>query len=118
MTEKLEQHGRNCRFWNDQYETDCNCGLRYRIELQTEREMHAAWRKRAEEAEAVINALPQGVPVTDVRWAVNVLLEQVAAKFDTWDTWDLFRSEAAATVRSFKHDLSSQVPRPHDRSRP
>lgn len=29
---------------------DCTCGLRWRIELQTEREMHAAWRKRACEA--------------------------------------------------------------------
>jgi hypothetical protein len=38
----------------------------------------------------------------DVRWAVNYLLEQIAAKFEAWDTFDLFRSEAAATVRSFK----------------
>lgn len=46
----------------------------------------------------------------DVRWAVNVLLEKIAAKFEGWDTFDVFRSEAAATVRSFKHDLSSEPP--------
>lgn len=45
----------------------------------------------------------------DVRWAVNYLLEQIAAKFEAWETFDLFRSEAAATVRSFKHDLSRNV---------
>jgi hypothetical protein len=42
---------------------------------------------------------------TDIRWAVNVLLEKIAAKFDAWETMDLFRSEAAETVRSFKHSL-------------
>jgi hypothetical protein len=46
----------------------------------------------------------------DIRWGVNYLLEQIAAKFETWDTLDLFRSEAAATVRSFKHDLAAQPP--------
>lgn len=29
----------------------CTCGLEFRIQLQTEQTMHAAWRKRAEEAE-------------------------------------------------------------------
>jgi hypothetical protein len=48
----------------------------------------------------------------DVRWAVNYLLEQIAAKFEAWDTLDLFRSDAAATVRRFKHDLSSTSPQP------
>jgi hypothetical protein len=33
---------------------------------------------------------------------IENLLEQIAAKFEAWDTFDLFRSEAAATVRSFK----------------
>jgi hypothetical protein len=44
----------------------------------------------------------------DVRWAVNYLLEQIAAKLEAWETFDLFRSEAAATVRSFKHLSSAQ----------
>jgi len=29
-----------------------------------------------------------------------------------WDTFDLFRSEAAATVRSFKHDLAEPAAPP------
>lgn len=44
--------------------------------------------------------------VSDVRWAVNVLLEKIAERFDGWETMDVWRSEAAATVRSFKHDLA------------
>lgn len=43
---------------------------------------------------------------SDIRWAVNVLLEKIAAKFEGWDTMDLWRSDAAATVRGFKHDLT------------
>ena len=42
----------------------------------------------------------------DARWAINVLLETIAKKFDDWSTWDIWKSEAAGTVRSFKHDLS------------
>jgi hypothetical protein len=42
---------------------------------------------------------------TDVRWAVNVLLEEIAARFEAWETMDLWRSAAADTVRSFKHNL-------------
>ena len=33
---------------------DCTCSLRWREMVRTEREMHAAWRKRAEEAEALM----------------------------------------------------------------
>lgn len=47
-------HTRSCANLASRDE-ECTCGLRWRIELQTEREMHAAWRKRAEEAEARIN---------------------------------------------------------------
>lgn len=41
----------------------------------------------------------------DVRWAVNVLLEKIAAKFEAHETMDIWRSDAAALVRSFKHQL-------------
>ena len=44
----LTQHGTNCGY----YEGDCTCNLEWRRRLATEREMHNAWRKRAEEAEA------------------------------------------------------------------
>lgn len=47
---------------------------------------------------------PQDRPDTDnIRWAVNVLLETIAAKFEANPTWDIWRSDAAALVRSFKH---------------
>lgn len=36
---------------------ECTCGLEYRIALQTEQTMHAAWEKRAYEAEAEIEQL-------------------------------------------------------------
>jgi hypothetical protein len=42
---------------------------------------------------------------TDVRWAVNVLLEKIAEKFEANETMDIWRSDAAALVRSFKHVL-------------
>lgn len=45
----------------------------------------------------------------DVRWAVNVLLEKIAAKFEENPTWDLWRSDAAALVRSFKHAHEQSV---------
>jgi len=41
--------------------------------------------------------------ISDIRWAVNVLLEKIAERFDKWNTADVWRDEAAATVRSFKH---------------
>ena len=37
---------------NPMSEEFCTCGLEWRIRLRTEMEMHNAWRKRAEEAEA------------------------------------------------------------------
>lgn len=49
---------------------------------------------------------------SDIRWAVNVLLEKIAERFDKWDTADVWRDEAAATVRSFKHPTPS-VPSAH-----
>lgn len=59
---------------------------------------------------AIAATLPAGFAQTpdhqDVRWAVNVLLEKIAEKFEGWETLDLWRSDAAGTVRSFKHDLS------------
>lgn len=45
--------------------------------------------------------------LADTRWAVNVLLETIAAKFEANPTWDIWRSDAAALVRSFKHALAT-----------
>lgn len=57
-------HGRCCSAGYD-LDADCTCGLQYRIYLQTEQEMHAAWRKRAEEAEA---ALAVANAARDAQW--------------------------------------------------
>lgn len=48
----------------------------------------------------------QGLSKADeagIRAAVNILLEKIAARFDEWETWDVWRSEAADLVRSYKH---------------
>jgi hypothetical protein len=47
----LTQHGMNCPATNPTDKDMCRCGLQWRIALATERTMHAAWRKRAEQAE-------------------------------------------------------------------
>lgn len=47
------EHTRSCGTLTGR---DCTCGLAWRIRLATEQEMHAAWRKRANEAEARENA--------------------------------------------------------------
>lgn len=39
-------HGMNCPALTPGNDEECTCGLRWRIELQTEQTMHAAWRKR------------------------------------------------------------------------
>ena len=54
MAEPLT-HTRSCV--GDTFDHDCTCGLKWRIALQTEQTMHAAWRKRAEEAEAELHRI-------------------------------------------------------------
>lgn len=48
-------HSRSCPALIPLSDNDCTCGLTYRIALRTEQTMHAAWRKRAEEAEVLIS---------------------------------------------------------------
>ena len=52
--------------------------------------------------------------VEDIRWAVNVLLERVAMTLERGDTLDIWRSDAAAVVRCFKHDLAQVAPMQDD----
>lgn len=49
-------HAMNCGGYAG-WDEDCTCGLEWRIALRTEQEMHRAWRKRAEEAEAKVTIL-------------------------------------------------------------
>lgn len=44
--------------------------------------------------------------LSGIRWAVNVLLEKIAEKFEGWETMDIWRSDAAMVVRGFKHDTA------------
>jgi len=60
LTEQLT-HGRNCAGLIPADEDDCTCGLRWRIQLQTEQNLHAAWMKRATEAEQDNKALRERV---------------------------------------------------------
>lgn len=50
------EHGMNCPALSPGSDDDCTCGLYWRKALGTEQTMHAAWRKRAEEAEAELAA--------------------------------------------------------------
>lgn len=61
LTETLT-HSRTCSAGYD-LDADCICGLDYRIQLQTEQNLHAAWMKRAMEAEARVEQLSG--PVTE-----------------------------------------------------
>ena len=58
LTEQLH-HGMNCSGLIPGNEDDCTCGLYWRIALQTEQNCHAAWVKRATEAEATLVTLKQ-----------------------------------------------------------
>lgn len=73
--------------------------------------------KTAIEAAVMIRELSQATAESaDIRWAVNVLLENIAVKFEGWDTYDIWRSDAANLVREFKHDLSNAPDKPDIRT--
>lgn len=71
-------HGMNCSAWTNAqgHEVNselCTCGYRHRVALQTEQTMHAAWRKRAEEAEAELLRLSQqSAPVAESASATGI----------------------------------------------
>jgi len=48
----LTKHAMNCGWHGSYGDADCTCSLKLRVALSTERTMHRAWRKRAEQAEA------------------------------------------------------------------
>jgi hypothetical protein len=58
------KHGMNCPAYPGSDDA-CTCGLEWRIKLQTENEMHAAWRKRAEEAERELQVAQQTIEEQD-----------------------------------------------------
>ena len=69
-------HTRSCPALNPMSDDACTCGLKWRIRLRTEMEMHNAWRKRAEEAEASQDAVRREA------------LEEAAAVIERSPTWN------------------------------
>lgn len=70
-TVRALRHGMNCSGRAGD-ESGCTCGLLWRDQLETERTMHAAWRKRAEEAEAALAAQPAKAEFDAEKWAERV----------------------------------------------
>lgn len=63
VSDDLKEHTRSCEARsvtppNDDY---CTCALKERRWLRTEQEMHSAWRKRAEAAEARVRVLEKAL---------------------------------------------------------
>lgn len=50
-------------------------------------------------------------PLSDaeIRAGINILLETIAKKFEAYDTLDIWRSDAADIVRSYKHSFSGET---------
>lgn len=50
-------------------------------------------------------------PLSDaeIRAGINILLETIAKKFEAYDTLDIWRSDAADIVRSYKHSFSGDT---------
>ncbi len=61
------EHSTNCPERNPMSDDFCTCGFIYRKHLQTEQTMHAAWRKRAEEAEASAELLRDALRKSEQR---------------------------------------------------
>lgn len=81
-------HGMNCPALNPNSERECTCGLEWRIRLQTEQTMHAAWRKRAEEAETANDRL------TNERNSLWEELKDAKEQIAAWGLWAAQAEEA------------------------
>ena len=79
-------HEANCNYWTDHDEFDCTCGIAWKTRWQTEREMYRAWRKRAEEAEAVVAALRECVELYAA--SDNWLYSDSQCHLDLWGKTD------------------------------
>lgn len=55
----VTKHGMNCGWYEGYGDSSCTCALKWRAALATERTMHSAWRKRAEEAERALSLSSQ-----------------------------------------------------------
>jgi hypothetical protein len=78
---------------------DCTCGLQWRIALQTEQTMHAAWRKRAEEAEKQLRSLREEL-LTIADFAVG-----------NGDVCEIIARRARAALKAPERSLDSSADR-------
>jgi hypothetical protein len=99
MSETL-QHTRSCPALTPGNYEECTCGLRWRIELQTEREMHNAWRKRAEEAEATPPQADETLPAGAKTPGEDAWLDEMIV----CDTKDQLRT----ILRAYRANLLAQ----------
>jgi hypothetical protein len=83
------EHTRSCPELTPGSDDFCTCGLEFRKQLSTEREMHAAWRKRAEEAEVriadVIDASRKwrrGIPGKSTMYQIIIGLAEMCHALD------------------------------------
>ncbi len=78
LSEQLT-HSRTCSAGFD-LDADCTCGLDYRIQLQTEQNIRAAWMKRALEAEQENTALLKAVTDEGAEVVNRVTAKVIAAR--------------------------------------
>ena len=97
MSETLT-HGMNCAGLNPMSEDDCTCGLKWRIQLQTEQEMHNAWRKRAEKAESLLETRTPG----EDAWADEIEHAVVGGKLM------IERDKLKTILRAYRANLRQQ----------
>jgi hypothetical protein len=90
---QLDWRGKNIRqLTPDGMQQFAIWALREITRLRQERDAYLGRAIRAENAEQ-----------RDIRWGVNVLLEKIAKNLESWETMDIWRSDAAMVVRGFKH---------------
>jgi hypothetical protein len=55
---------------------DCTCGLEWRIQSQTEQELHAAWEKLAYDAPAKVDGLAEEQVMTNPEWGKSMSMDK------------------------------------------
>lgn len=97
-------HGMNCPTWKNAQghevnSEDCTCGYRFRIHIQTEQNLRAAWMKRAAEAEAELRA-------QDDQWKTWGIIEiavrnpNVSSYMNEWESRTAKAEAELATLRA------------------
>lgn len=97
-------HTRSCPALTPGNDERCTCGLQWRIALQTEQTMHAAWRKRAEEAELDLTQVQKELrELRDWKESAMVQLaksdrlrELLPDRYWGWDVYDATVAEIKA----------------------